>query len=190
MRGSSWRVRIHEGGFPMKSIGDELPGRNFTGRRIAAFIIDVLIANCIALSVPWTIAEMTQGRYRLPVIGLSFTYCAPDSSESAFTTELKDRALRLPPPLKTYLRTEHCDGRLNFILRNPFVRVEFQSVDSPGLLYYSTPLDFNSNELSAMTINQYAFFYFPVMFFISFLTAAWLDSPGDTSLGNPYSDSR
>ena len=160
-------------------------GRNFTGRRIAAFIIDVLVANCIAFSIPWTIAEMTQGRYRLTEVpGFSFTYCAPDPSESALTAELRERAARSPPPFKTYLRTEHCVTRLNLILRNPFVRVTFQSSDSPGLrlLFYSTPLDFNGNASSIQTLNQYAF-CFPILFFVAFLTAAWLDSPGTRLLG-------
>jgi uncharacterized RDD family membrane protein YckC len=162
----------------------ELPapqGRNFTGRRLAAFVVDVLVANFIAFSVPWAVAEVTNGRYRLTG-GFMLTYCAPDTSESALTAELKQRALRLTPPSKTYWRTEHCIRLRNLILRDPYVQAEFQADGVSGVLNYSTPLDFNGDETSIVTFNQYEF-VFDILFFVLFLAAAWFDSLGTRLLG-------
>jgi uncharacterized RDD family membrane protein YckC len=157
-------------------------GPNCTGRRIAAFIIDVIIANCIAFSVPWAIAEITDGRYRLTSApGLYFTFCTPVTSETVATIEIKERALRSPPPFKKFIRTEYCTARLNLILRSPFVTALFQPDNSPGLLTYSLLLDFDGKE-AITPLNQYAF-YFVILFFVAFLMAAWLDSLGARMLG-------
>jgi hypothetical protein len=150
-------------------------GRNLTGRRIIAFIIDVLVANCIALSIPWTVAEMTQGRYRLTeVTGLSFKYCALDTSESDFTAGFTEQARRALP-FNTYLRTERCVTRLNLILRNPFIQVVFSAPQ--GQQFYAASLDFNGNKSEITTLNQYAW-CFKILFFVFMLVTAWLDSPG------------
>jgi GYF domain 2 len=141
-------------------------GPNRTGRRIAAFIIDVLIANCIALAVPWAISEITEGQYRVTdAPGLRLTYCTPDTSETVATIKLKENALRSPPPFKAFLRTEHCVARMNLILRSPFVTAVFQPGASGSLLIYSMLLDFNGSEATITPLNQYIR-YFPVLFIV------------------------
>jgi hypothetical protein len=142
-------------------------GPNRTGRRIAAFIIDVLIANCIALAIPWAISEITDGQYRVTdAPGLRFTYCTPDTSETVATIKLKENALRSPPPFKAFLRTKHCVVRMNLILRSPFVTAVFQPGASGSLLIYSMLLDFNGSEAAITPLNQYIR-YFPVLFIVA-----------------------
>jgi uncharacterized RDD family membrane protein YckC len=156
---------------------------NYIFRRLGAFIVDVLFAGCIAISIPWTIAQITDGRYRMTFApGPSLEYCDGTFPKSSSAVDFAERARRAPPPHASYVRTESCTTFFWVFLRNPSIQVVFRSDDRPGVNRISAPTDFDGEVVSITALDGYIF-YFEILFLVILLVTARLDSLGMRAFG-------